>query len=429
MYFTRFFIHKKVTGCSKCRMRRRWCPGSLVHLLRWMLLRLCPRRRGCQLPLWMLKIQAYLKLLLHSLYYNSLTDSNVVFDSLFEPLLWTVDYLTRSFGLVFVWMVVVLTSSILLVAYVVLLPNALRTYPTAWLVWHLCYGHWNLVMIVFHYYKAVKTAPGHPPAEKNDIPFVSVCKKCVIPKPARAHHCGICNRCILKMDHHCRILSHVQCVNSHSGTRVVFILSVFHSAWLNNCVGHLNHRYFFSFCVFMTLGCIYCSLSGRIRFLAAYNALERFKHLEMEKAGVPVTGMGPLIGLLPTGQTDYATPAPPYSLKEKIMDKGIIYMWVLTSTVAVVLGILTTWHALLISRGETSIERHTNSKEKSRMKKMGQVYKNPFNYGKLHNWKVFLGVEKRSHWVTRVLLPSAHLPFGDGLTWDSYPIKKEPILV
>lgn len=90
-----------------------------------------------------------------------------------------------------------------------------------------------------------------------------------------------------------------------------------------------------------------------------------------------------------------------------------------------------------------------------------QVYKNPFNYGKLHNWKVFLGVEKRrwvffflmflsllfvliclwppdltsvcmwtcSHWVTRVLLPSAHLPFGDGLTWDSYPIKKELILV
>lgn len=65
---------------------------------------------------------------------------------------------------VFVWMVVVLTSSILLVAYIVLLPNALRTYSTAWLVWHLCYGHWNLVMIVFHYYKAVKTAPGQPPS-------------------------------------------------------------------------------------------------------------------------------------------------------------------------------------------------------------------------------------------------------------------------
>ncbi|XP_061644918.1 palmitoyltransferase ZDHHC16A isoform X1 [Phyllopteryx taeniolatus] len=401
MYFTRFFIHKKVIACYKCRMRW-WCPSSLVHLLRCMLLQLCPRRRGCRLPLWMSKTLAYLKLLLHSLFYNSLTDSDVVFDSLFEPLLWTVDYLTRWFGLVFVWMVVVLTISILLVIYVVLLPNAFMTYSTAWLAWDLCYGHWNLVMIVFHYYKAVKTSPGYPPTEKNDIPFVSVCKKCVIPKPARAHHCGICNRCILKMDHHC--------------------------PWLNNCVGHLNHRYFFSFCVFMTLGCVYSSLSGRIRFLAAYNALERFKHLEMEKPGVPVTGMGPLIGLLPTGQTDYVTPAP-YSFKEKIMDKSIIYMWVLTSTVAVVLGALTTWHALLISRGETSIEKHTNSKEKSRMEKMGQVYKNPFNYGKLHNWKLFLGVEKRRHWFTRVLLPSAHSPLGDGLTWDSFPVKKEPIQV
>ncbi|XP_077351767.1 palmitoyltransferase ZDHHC16A isoform X2 [Festucalex cinctus] len=385
-------------------MRWRWCAGSVVHLLRCVLLRVCPRRRGCRLPVWMLKTEAYLKLLLHSLFYNILTDSDVVFDSVFEPLLWSVDYVTRWFGLVFVWMVVVLTTSILLVAYIVLLPNALRTYPTAWLVWHLCYGHWNLVMIVFHYYKAVKTAPGYPPSSgENDVPFVSVCKKCVIPKPARTHHCGICNRCILKMDHHC--------------------------PWLNNCVGHLNHRYFFSFCVFMTLGCVYCSLNGRIRFLAAYKALERFKHLEMEKPGVPVTGMGPLIGLLPTGQTDYVTPAPPYSFKEKIMDKSIIYMWVLTSTVAVVLGALTTWHALLISRGETSIERHTNAKEKSRMQKMGQVYKNPFNHGKLHNWKVFLGVEKRSHWVTRVLLPSAHSPLGDGLTWDSFPVKKEPIAV
>ncbi|XP_061545408.1 palmitoyltransferase ZDHHC16A isoform X3 [Phycodurus eques] len=333
MYFTRFFIHKKVIACYKCRMRW-WCPSSVVHLLRCMLLQLCPRRRGCRLPLWMAKTQAYLKLLLHSLFYNSLTDSDVVFDSLFEPLLWTVDYLTRWFGLVFVWMVAVLTTSILLVIYVVLLPNAFMTYSTAWLAWHLCYGHWNLVMIVFHYYKAVKTSPGYPPTEKNDIPFVSVCKKCVIPKPARAHHCGICNRCILKMDHHCRILSH----------------------------------------------------------------------------------------------TDYVTPAP-YSFKEKIMDKSIIYMWVLTSTVAVVLGALTTWHALLISRGETSIEKHTNSKEKSRMEKMGQVYKNPFNYGKLHNWKLFLGVEKRRHWFTRVLLPSAHSPLGDGLTWDSFPVKKEPIQV
>lgn len=33
---------------------------------------------------------------------------------------------------------------------------------------------------------------------------VSICKKCLSPKPPRTHHCSVCNRCILKMDHHCR---------------------------------------------------------------------------------------------------------------------------------------------------------------------------------------------------------------------------------
>lgn len=35
---------------------------------------------------------------------------------------------------------------------------------------------------------------------------VIICKKCDSPRPPRTHHCSICNKCILKMDHHCRIL-------------------------------------------------------------------------------------------------------------------------------------------------------------------------------------------------------------------------------
>lgn len=145
----------------------------------------------------------------------------------------------------------------------------------------------------------------------------------------------------------------------------------------------------------------------------------------MEKPGVPVTGMGLLIGLLPPGQTNYQTPAPPYTFKDKMIHKSIIYMWVLTSTVGVALGALTLWHAMLISRGETSIEKHLNRREAERMAERGKVYRNPYNYGRLNNWKVFLGVEKRSHWLTRVLLPSGHTPHGDGLTWDVFPVKKD----
>ncbi|XP_074501842.1 palmitoyltransferase ZDHHC16A isoform X1 [Sebastes fasciatus] len=353
----------------------RCCPSSALHLLRCVRFRSCARRGRNKLPSWIKEIWAYIKLLVQSLYFNSLTDSDVVFDSIFEPAFWTVDYITRWFGRVFVSLVVVLVSSVLVIVYVVLLPFVLTTYSPVWIAWHLCYGHWNLVMIVFHYYMATKTPPGYPPTEKNDSPFVAVCKRCVMPKPARTHHCGICNRCILKMDHHC--------------------------PWLNNCVGHLNHRYFFSFCVALALGCIYCSISGRNLFLDAYHAIE----------------------------TTYQTAAPPYTLKDKIVNKSIIYMWVLTSTVGVALGALTMWHAVLISRGETSIERHLNSKERQRMEKRGRVYKNPYNYGKLNNWKIFLGVQKRSHWLTRVIIPSGHAPLSDGLKWDVCPLKKDLIPV
>ncbi|KAG7270064.1 hypothetical protein CRUP_012065 [Coryphaenoides rupestris] len=304
----------------------RWCHGSLLHLLCCLRLRACTRACRVRPPARLRELWAYPKLLLQSLQYNSLTNSDVVFDSVFEPVFWTVDRITRWFGAVFVFLVVVLTSSILLICYTILLPMVIATYPTGWVVWHLCYGHWNLVMIVFNYYKAVK----------NDIPFVSVCKKCIIPKPARTHHCGI--------------------------------------SWLNNCVGHLNHRYFFCFCLSMALGCMYCTVSGRNLFLDAYNALE-------------------------------------------------------VRAVAVALGGLTIWHAVLISRGETSIERHTNFKETTRLAKRGKVYKNPFNYGRINNWKVFFGVQKKSHWLTRVLLPSGHVPPSDGLTWDVLPCKKDTIPV
>ncbi|KAJ8404899.1 hypothetical protein AAFF_G00332860 [Aldrovandia affinis] len=296
----------------------------------------------------------YIRLLHRSLCFNDLTNSDVVLDSVFEPVYWLVDNMTRWFGVVFVSLVIILTSSILIVVYSCLLPMIITTYPTPWVVWHLCYGHWNLVMIVFHYYKATTTSPG---------------------QPRRTHHCSICNRCVLKMDHHC--------------------------PWLNNCVGHLNHRYFFCFCLFMTMGCFYCSVSSRPMFLDAYGAIETY----------------------------YQTPPPPFTFKDKLFHKSVIYLWVLTSSVAMALGGLTLWHAILITQGETSIERHINRKEAQRLKDRGKVFRNPYNFGKINNWKMLLGVQKRSDWVTRVLLPSGHAPYGDGLTWDWFPQRRDLVAI
>ncbi|CAF92820.1 unnamed protein product, partial [Tetraodon nigroviridis] len=306
---------------------------------------------------------SYCKLLLRSLCFNSLSSSDTLLDCVFEPVYWIVDHVTRWFGVVFVTLVVLLTTSVVAIVYLFILPVILSDYPWHWVIWHLGCGHWLLTMVVFHYYKATTTSPGHPPKGRVAVPSVSFCKKCIIPKPARTHHCSICNRCVLKMDHHC--------------------------PWLNNCVGHFNHRYFFSFCVYMTLGCVYCSVSSKDLFLDAYGSIE-----------------------------SYQTPPPNDAFSASTAHKCVIFLWVLTSSVAVALGGLTLWHVLLISRAETSVERHINRKESKRLREKGKVFRNPYHHGRVNNWKLLLGVEKRRHWVTRVLLPSGHLPSEDGIVWD-----------
>ncbi|XP_047338089.1 probable protein S-acyltransferase 12 [Impatiens glandulifera] len=58
-------------------------------------------------------------------------------------------------------------------------------------------------------------------------PTVSYCNKCKNGKPPRCHHCSICQKCILRMDHHC--------------------------IWVVNCVGANNYKFFFLFLVYTFL--------------------------------------------------------------------------------------------------------------------------------------------------------------------------------
>ncbi|KAL0929191.1 hypothetical protein M5K25_001135 [Dendrobium thyrsiflorum] len=57
------------------------------------------------------------------------------------------------------------------------------------------------------------------------------CQKCSHYKPPRAHHCRVCKRCVLRMDHHC--------------------------VWINNCVGHANYKVFFVFMLYTVIACIH----------------------------------------------------------------------------------------------------------------------------------------------------------------------------
>ena len=59
--------------------------------------------------------------------------------------------------------------------------------------------------------RAMLTDPGAVPLDavpvpeegKPDVCKYRTCKRCKAFKPSRAHHCSICNRCVVKMDHHC----------------------------------------------------------------------------------------------------------------------------------------------------------------------------------------------------------------------------------
>lgn len=198
----------------------------------------------------LLELWSYGALLLKSLYSNSLSDGDTLLDCAFEPVYWIVDNVTRWFGAVrarmtagrslsvslsltpphrhlvsptqvFVCLVVLLTTSVVVIVYLFVLPTIISTYPSYWVAWHLSCGHWLLVMVVFHYYKVTTTSPGHSPKvlhsrrdlctrhagriltwatsfvfclqDKIHIPSVSICKKCITPKPPRTHHCSICN--------------------------------------------------------------------------------------------------------------------------------------------------------------------------------------------------------------------------------------------
>ncbi|KIM54450.1 hypothetical protein SCLCIDRAFT_1221931 [Scleroderma citrinum Foug A] len=75
---------------------------------------------------------------------------------------------------------------------------------------------------------------------------VKWCRKCWAPKPERTHHCSLCGRCVLKMDHHC--------------------------PWLGSrCVGHRTYPSFFHFIASITLLSTHVAIFAGSAFWWSFN--------------------------------------------------------------------------------------------------------------------------------------------------------------
>jgi palmitoyltransferase len=66
------------------------------------------------------------------------------------------------------------------------------------------------------------------------------CSKCQYFKPLRTHHCRLCMRCVLKMDHHCQ--------------------------WMVTCIGFGNYKYFMNVLFYTDMSLFFIG-SMLIRFM------------------------------------------------------------------------------------------------------------------------------------------------------------------
>ncbi|KAJ1844775.1 Palmitoyltransferase [Coemansia sp. RSA 2703] len=233
----------------------------------------------------------------------------------------------------------------------------------------LVLGAFNFLLhlLYYNYYLAVTVPPGHVPLGwepprtganvyelKRDTQKPRYCRMCRAFKPPRTHHCVECERCVLKMDHHC--------------------------PWTNNCVGYYNQAHFLRFIYTVDVTCAFAILLHSLRLW------------ELVKDSLN----GTYTVRQPT-QTEVAF---------------LIINTTLAGLVLLFVGILSGYHLYLVGSNTTTIE----SREKSRVEKLVRAKRcqptpYPYDLGFVRNLKSVFGPHVLTWWVPQRAA-------GSGLDFD-----------
>lgn len=293
------------------------------------------------------------------------------------------DIFIKVLGPVFMLIALSLFSFETYTYFVHVLPSWEKDMPFVLQVSFTILGVFLVVNLFYNYLKAICTDPGLPPewdsealledGEEEVLSFEAVasgevkprkvarrCGKCNRQKPVRTHHCSVCKRCVLKMDHHC--------------------------PWINNCVGFNNYRYFCLFLMYLGLCCLFVM----IMFFDAF--LETMVHPRRSKLN--------------------------FSARQCIS-----LCWIIATCILFALFLLGGFHVYLVLTNQTTIEFHTNLSSKDKARKRGEFYRNPYDLGRVKNFKQVFGPSDLCsfRWALSCL---AQPPNGDGMSYPSTQFAK-----